>query len=679
MIHIGKDIHIGLPITGIVAQGNSLSNYAMWWLSASGYEIISRQAAPAAGHDTSFPTIDTNGNLVTYGVDDYAKSQDGQRDLTFGGFTVLNGMSNDISDPYWNKISTVTYDTYWFKGAATGQGIFVTLPTTLGVDCTISFYAYVEAGGQITSLYKIRHVGVAGDLTVVPLTYIRKRHFLTVTGDGGTVQFGVQDYNTSNWAKVYIDTINITETPYAMPPVVNTTSGALIVGARYGSYNSGDPYGPRVQITPDVIGGAYTGPADGVELVTNGVFSGGIPPTGWSVVGTVNATNYVSENENGIRLVCDGTYIGLQQSSISFESGATYEYELDIYSTSGSGIYIKDTSASFYKTFNSSGIKTGRVISGGGALQINRSGITDTVIKSISFKQVSRNMGAPKLLDALDGKADGVELVTTNANFSAWTADDPDNYTTSNEDANNYITEHVSGARIVSNNTSVLLLIRTLSLSEGKYEWVIIKSNQLNGFIRCKVRNYTAGSDIVTSFNIPGSDNNGEFSVRFNSPAGTNTIELYLYRDNQGAGLTDYVINSWSLKQISPAQGHIEIPWKPLFSAAEATANVNILGFNNTASGSGLYYDYAAQKLKLTDGTNTAEIACVPVSGTQYSIVLDHGDTSGQKMRISLDGTPGTAVTNANRFPYVSHLMKSYENAYPQEIGTIKIKRNPQW
>ena len=44
----------------------------------------------------------------------------------------------------------------------------------------------------------------------------------------------------------------------------------------------------------------------------------------------------------------------------------------------------------------------------------------------------------------------------TNSSFTAWTADNPDNWTVANENANNYITEFTGKARLVSNNTAAI-------------------------------------------------------------------------------------------------------------------------------------------------------------------------------------------------------------------------------
>ena len=135
----------------------------------------------------------------------------------------------------------------------------------------------------------------------------------------------------------------------------------------------------------------------------------------------------------------------------------------------------------------------------------------------------------------------GVEIVeiATNHDFSNWTGDDPDNWTVANEDANNYVTEHASGARIVSNNTANLNITQVFSVTSGQeYNLVITKSNHTSGEIRI------SGSTITLQ-NISGSNANGTYNVPFIADASISSFTLY--RDN--IGNTDYVIDSISVKR----------------------------------------------------------------------------------------------------------------------------------
>jgi hypothetical protein len=137
--------------------------------------------------------------------------------------------------------------------------------------------------------------------------------------------------------------------------------------------------------------------------------------------------------------------------------------------------------------------------------------------------------------------------MTTNSDFSAWTADDPDTWTVAQEDANNYITEHANGARIVSDNTSVLVMTQFYSgLTAGQNLRVdFTKSDHASGSIRIKITNTT---EYAVTANIAGSDSNGTHTIY--ATLEDTSCTLSIYRDN--AGSTDYVMNSVSVRESIP-------------------------------------------------------------------------------------------------------------------------------
>lgn len=77
---------------------------------------------------------------------------------------------------------------------------------------------------------------------------------------------------------------------------------------------------------------------------------------------------------------------------------------------------------------------------------------------------------AGKIATAYGGAAGGGEALgsesVTNGDFSLWTGDNPDGWDVFFEDASNYITQDVGGARIVSNGTTYLLMQQTVSQVE---------------------------------------------------------------------------------------------------------------------------------------------------------------------------------------------------------------------
>ena len=139
------------------------------------------------------------------------------------------------------------------------------------------------------------------------------------------------------------------------------------------------------------------------------------------------------------------------------------------------------------------------------------------------------------------------------------------------------------------------------------------------------------------------------------------------YKDT--ATITKAHVKNFSVKQISPAQGQLEVEWTPMFNAADVTGQISILTANDQAVAL-LYYDKTAGQLKAFDGTNTSAVACVPVNGTTYAIKLVWGDSS---MQLSVDDTDGTAVTFSGSFPVADDLSVAWESEEWQQVGKIVI------
>jgi hypothetical protein len=147
-----------------------------------------------------------------------------------------------------------------------------------------------------------------------------------------------------------------------------------------------------------------------------------------------------------------------------------------------------------------------------------------------------------------EGLSVGGELVA-NSTFANWTDDDPDNYVILNEDASNYITEHVDGARLISDNTSALSLRATIPLTTGDRLVIkIVKSNHVSGSIRYAL----AGSfSTIAAGNIAGSDANGEYTI-VNIAESTGNGTIFIYRDNTGN--SDYVLSELSCQVVPLGQ-----------------------------------------------------------------------------------------------------------------------------
>ncbi len=145
----------------------------------------------------------------------------------------------------------------------------------------------------------------------------------------------------------------------------------------------------------------------------------------------------------------------------------------------------------------------------------------------------------------------GSELLT-NSDFSAWTGDNPNNWTVTGEDANNYITESNGHLRSVSDGSSVLGLTQSVSLGKGKlYKLEMKIVNYVSGDIRL----YSTGTIEYPATNM-GWTANGTYSAYFvaHTTGSANAITLYRYLP---AG-NDYELEYWSFKEVlSPVQKSI--------------------------------------------------------------------------------------------------------------------------
>jgi len=142
-------------------------------------------------------------------------------------------------------------------------------------------------------------------------------------------------------------------------------------------------------------------------------------------------------------------------------------------------------------------------------------------------------------------------------------------------------------------------------------------------------------------------------------------------------GVGTVYIDDYSVKKISDATAELELEWMPMYSAGDIGADVNILDIDGT--GNFLIHDDVNNLLEVTDGTNTATVACSPVAGTAYKINIPWGDNSGQKMQIFLDDVGGSAVTNAGTFGPGNYLKFAYESEYFKTRNLIIYKEPQSW
>lgn len=123
-----------------------------------------------------------------------------------------------------------------------------------------------------------------------------------------------------------------------------------------------------------------------------------------------------------------------------------------------------------------------------------------------------------------------------NGNFALWSGvfpdEIPDDWTRSNQDASNYITEHASGLRIVSDNTSAINFSQNMFSGGVGETWLLVlrKSNHISGAIRWQ------NPETAVFEQITGTDVNGTFVFVLT----VNQVNLAIFRDNTGN--SDYVL-----------------------------------------------------------------------------------------------------------------------------------------
>lgn len=94
--------------------------------------------------------------------------------------------------------------------------------------------------------------------------------------------------------------------------------------------------------------------------------------------------------------------------------------------------------------------------------------------------------------------------LVTNGGFTDWTADNPDNWTVANEDADNKITETVSGiANIISNNTAAVEMSQTITVTANQTYKITFDVTVASGGYRLHIADgvgdLVAAADYTTS------------------------------------------------------------------------------------------------------------------------------------------------------------------------------------
>lgn len=201
--------------------------------------------------------------------------------------------------------------------------------------------------------------------------------------------------------------------------------------------------------------------SEGRDIVINGNFSNwtGDDPDSWTVIGEDGVNNQITENSGQVRLISDGTLIGIRQDVISV--GKAYEISIEVTDISSGGIKVFVASTQVGNSITTTGTHTIEFTVGStAALYIYRNtGTTDVSFDNVEVRQVDISSS---------GDFDGSELVTDGdmeaADTNAWIAQN--NATISKETTNPHGGSQV--LRIAYNGTSNPIAAQTGVVETGK-------------------------------------------------------------------------------------------------------------------------------------------------------------------------------------------------------------------
>jgi len=305
-------------------QGNRYKGYSFYvdFLDGVGRDRVSKTLMETT---LSAGRVNADGTVLGANV----PAIQGGKLNTLGQIPLLNGMTDDLLQ--WNKTPAVTVTPSTYKTTANGGLVYKGITTVENTIYTLSFYAYVLIGDNLNN-YKFYHAGSAtGDLTNLSLTKERKRYSVSVLGKvgGGSVLFGFSDTNTSGWGTVCIDTINITQSAYLLPPVHNDTINPITTPHNYSDADEGYkwPFAKCPKLLTSMQGTDGTNAMGALEVDWTPMYDQSIAPVSSNVISCSDAILKLLYYNTGQLKTYDNTTIS-SCSSIPWLAGTTLNIKL---------------------------------------------------------------------------------------------------------------------------------------------------------------------------------------------------------------------------------------------------------------------------------------------------------------------------------------------------------------
>lgn len=424
--------------------------------------------------------------------------------------------------------------------------------------------------------------------------------------------------------------------------------------------------GYKFQITPDEVGSLYTGPTVGGELLVDPYFET-YDEAEWNYDETQISVG-------GGELVYTNATTGKNTTNktASLTVGKVYEWTFIISEWTAGAMRLNPGSTGITSSYSQPGTYTERFIATGTSFMISSVGTPTTMTLShSSLKEVSRNMGMPLLLDALDGNASENTEKAGPMEASDWRAYG------SNTIVNNGEAIDIT---VVDNDQGGFSLLRTdgyqllTSLVEGSRYEVRFQA-KTTGTINAEIWLARENGVFIMQENL--SNEYQEYICRFTATANSVTQSGITERNLEVGDVVS--IKDLSVKEISPAQGEIVIEWIPKFDYDDTDIYGNILDWQENAT-RGLYHNYINGNIVVHDGTSSKVRGIHFQANILYTITITYGSslldlviTYGTTVEETL-GEPFDGSFDPADFLAIAFLNSQHWNI----IKSIKVYKEPQ-